>query len=295
MKTTFGKIRRYTGVAALTALVASFAWGAGDKDALLAVVGGEKIDQKYLEQKILTLPRTVQLRYDRSALGPKMLEDIIDAKVFAHAAREAKLDERPLVQFRIKDAIEGILASEYQAYLLEKALPTEEEVRKYYEENKDKFKIPEALKVKHIAVKSEKEATEVLARLKKGEDFSEIAKAVSIHQTPNKDGDLGWVGKGMLLPEIEAVAFSLRDKPNTLSKIIEAGGLFHIIKIEGYKPEAIVPIEKARDQILPALGREKQKGVIEEARNRLREKMGVKVFREGEKPAAPETGTSKKK
>ena len=129
----------------------------------LAVVGGEKIDERYLEQKIQTLPRIVQSRYDKTALGPKVLEDIVDSKVFAHAARELKLDERPLVQFKIKDAIDGILAVEYQTYLLEKAFPTEAEVKKYYDDNKDRFKIPEAVKVRHIALKSEKEAKEVLA------------------------------------------------------------------------------------------------------------------------------------
>ncbi|RJR19303.1 MAG: hypothetical protein C4582_10615 [Desulfobacteraceae bacterium] len=289
------KIKRYATAAALIFAGVTLAWGAGETARLLAVVGGEKIDEKYLEQKIQTLPRIVQSRYDRTALGPKVLEDIVDAKVFAHAAREAKLDENPLVQFKIKDAIEGILATEYQAYILEKALPTEAEVKKYYEDNKDKFKIPETVKVRHIALKTEKEAKETLAKLKKGDDFGELAKAVSVHQTPNKDGDLGWVGKGMLLPEIEAVALSMKDRPNTLSKVIEASGLFHIIKVEGYRPETLLTFEKAKDQILPLLARERQKGVVEEARKNLREKLGVKIFGQGEAPATPSTGTGKGK
>ncbi len=259
----------------------------------LAVVGGEKIDEKYLEQKIQTLPRIVQSRYDKTALGPKVLEDIVDSKVFAHAARELKLDERPLVQFKIKDAIDGILAVEYQTYLLEKAFPTEAEVKKYYDDNKDRFKIPEAVKVRHIALKSEKEAKEVLSKLKKGADFGELAKASSVFQTQNKDGDLGWVGKGSLLPELEVVAFTMKDKPNTLSKVIEAAGQFHVIKVEGYKPAELLPLEKARDQILPVLTREKQKGVVEAARKNLREKLGVKILGQGETPSASPTEKGK--
>jgi peptidyl-prolyl cis-trans isomerase C len=283
-------MRRNVVIAALAplAICAVWFWGASlaAEGKILAIVGGEKIDEKYLEQKILTLPRIVQNRYDKTALGPKVLEDIVDAKIFAHAAREIKLEERPLVQFKIKDAVEGILAAEYQAYILEKALPTEAELRKYYEDNHDRFRIPETIKVRHIALKTEKEALDVLSKLKKGADFGELAKNSSVFQTEKKDGDLGWVGRGSLLPEIEAAAFSMKDKLNTPSKVIEAAGQFHIIRVEGYKPEQIVPFEKAKEQIMPVLAMEKQKGVVEEARKTLREKLGVKIYGEGGAPAA---------
>jgi len=223
----------------------------------------------------------------RTAAEPKVLEDIINAKVFASAAREAKLDERPLVQFKIKDAVESILAAEYRSYLLEKALPTEAELLKYYEDNKEKFKLPESIKVRHIALKTQKDAMDALAKLKKGTDFAELAKTSSVHETPNKDGDLGWVGKGQLLPELEAVAFSMKDKPNTPSKVIEAGGLFHVIRVEGYKPDVVLAFKDVRDQIQQVLAVDKQKGVVEEAIKSLREKHQVKIFSREDSTAKP--------
>jgi len=80
----------------------------------------------------------------------------------------------------------------------------------------------------HILVKTEKELTTVLERLKKGEKFSAIAKDVSLCPSKKRGGDLGTFGRGQMVKEFEKVAFSL-DK-GQISGIVKTQFGYHVIK-----------------------------------------------------------------
>lgn len=80
----------------------------------------------------------------------------------------------------------------------------------------------------HILVKTEKEANNILERLKKGEKFSAIAKDVSMCPSKKRGGDLGTFGRGQMVKEFETAAFAL-DK-GQISGIIKTQFGYHIIK-----------------------------------------------------------------
>jgi parvulin-like peptidyl-prolyl isomerase len=80
----------------------------------------------------------------------------------------------------------------------------------------------------HILVKSEKDAKEVLEKLKKGEKFSAIAKSVSRCSSRKNGGDLGFFTRGKMVKEFEKTAFAL-NKGET-SAIVKTQFGYHIIK-----------------------------------------------------------------
>ena len=80
----------------------------------------------------------------------------------------------------------------------------------------------------HILVKTEKEVNTVLERLKKGENFSAIAKDVSFCPSKKRGGDLGTFGRGQMVKEFEQVAFAL-DK-GQISGIVKTQFGYHVIK-----------------------------------------------------------------
>ena len=80
----------------------------------------------------------------------------------------------------------------------------------------------------HILVKTEKEVSAVLERLKKGEKFSAIAKDVSLCPSKKRGGDLGTFGRGQMVKEFEKTAFSL-DK-GQISGIVKTKFGYHIIR-----------------------------------------------------------------
>ena len=80
----------------------------------------------------------------------------------------------------------------------------------------------------HILVKTEKEVNTVLERLKKGENFSAIAKDVSLCPSKKRGGDLGTFGRGQMVKKFEQVAFTL--EKGQISGIVKTQFGYHIIK-----------------------------------------------------------------
>lgn len=122
---------------------------------------------------------------------------------------------------------------------------TNDEMKKYYDENKDDFYIDQ-VEASHILIKTiddedkklsdekkaeaKKKAEEVLAKAKAGEDFSELAKEYSQDTVSAKNGgDLGFFKKGEMVKPFEEAAFSM--KVGEISDLVESDFGYHIIKV----------------------------------------------------------------
>ena len=81
----------------------------------------------------------------------------------------------------------------------------------------------------HILVKNDKKAQEVLDKLSKGQSFAEMARKYSQCPSSKTGGDLGWFGKGRMVPEFEKVAFE-GEKGKVLGPVKTQFG-YHLIKI----------------------------------------------------------------
>ncbi|UCF58830.1 MAG: peptidyl-prolyl cis-trans isomerase [Candidatus Bathyarchaeota archaeon] len=88
--------------------------------------------------------------------------------------------------------------------------------------------MPNKVHCAHILVKTEKEANEVLERLKKGEKFTNIAKEVSLCPSGKRGGDLGTFGRGKMVKEFENAAFALQK--GQISSIAKTKFGYHVIK-----------------------------------------------------------------
>lgn len=89
------------------------------------------------------------------------------------------------------------------------------------------------VKASHILVKKRSEAEKILEELKKGASFAELAKNHSECPSKKRGGDLGWFGRGKMVPEFEKAAFSL--KKGELSDIVKTQFGYHIIKVTDTK------------------------------------------------------------
>jgi len=136
---------------------------------------------------------------------------------------------------------------------------TPEEIERYYKAHLDEYAAPEGVSVRHIFFKLDPtaapeevaavmaKAKEVHARLEKGEDFEKLAQQFSEGPEADKGGDLGTLGKGQMLPELEKVAFTL--KPKQVSDPIRTDVGVHILRVDKRSSASHTKLEDVKDDI----------------------------------------------
>jgi len=129
------------------------------------------------------------------------------------------------------------------------------DVERYYNQNIQQFQQPEQVHASHILLKTEgkneedvrKRAEEVLKKAKAGEDFAALAKQYSEDTSKDQGGDLGFFGKGRMVPEFETAAFSMQ--PGQISDLVKSQYGYHIIKVMERKAASTTPLDQVRAQI----------------------------------------------
>ncbi len=150
------------------------------------------------------------------------------------------------------------------------ATVTDEEVEKFYEENKDFFAVEESAKLLRIIVETQEQANKVLERLRAGEDFSKVASEVSIDPlTKGKAGDLGWVERysGLIAQDVEEKIFA--SPAGAILGPMKTSGGWEIYRILEKRPKGYQPIEEVATDIRNYLSQSKmnelwQKWIYEE-------------------------------
>ena len=180
----------------------------------------------------------------------------------------------------IKDEIRSGLARNkfMEAKWAGKINVTEDDARKYYDENTRQFEMPEQVRVSHILIKpvladpnadpNEAKAktrarTEgLLKQIKDGADFAELAKANSACPSAPKGGDLGFFPRGETTPAFEKAAFET--EIGQISDIVETKYGYHIIKVTDHKDASTASFDQAKDNIVQQLTEKKKSDIAEE-------------------------------
>jgi peptidyl-prolyl cis-trans isomerase C len=177
---------------------------------------------------------------------------IITRELLYQEAKRKGLDKKKEILIKIEDfkramLIDALLEEELKG----KSEVSEEEIRKYYEENKALFIEPLEVKIRQIFVNSELILREVLAKLSQGESFEKIASTYNIGRFKEDGGNLGYIRRGQLarsFSQFEEAAFSLKNKGD-ISDVIRTPYGFHIIKLEDMRGSHLRPLDQVKDKI----------------------------------------------
>lgn len=228
-----------------------------EKEKVVAEVDGTKITLSEFNQKMQQIPGMAHTTMDQEA-KKKMLDNLIIRHLLIQEAMNKGLDKDKEVVDKMKDVQDRILLDQFlDKEIKQKAAVTNEEVKAYFEANGAEMKENEEIHAAHILVKSKDEADAVLKRLKKGENFAEIAKDKSEDPgSKNRGGDLGFFPRGQMVPAFEDAAFKL--KPGELSDPVQTPFGYHIIKAIEKKGGKTLTLEAAQPMIQQKLMQEKQ-------------------------------------
>lgn len=244
-------------------------------ETILASFGGQTITLGEFNQLWEQIPEEYKLQLDKTTV----LNQMISEKLLIQEAKNRGLEEDEDVLEQIKKITEQILVQTLiQKEILDKVQVSEEEVEEYYKENQDKFTEKEQVHLYNILVETEEKAQEILEELKAGKDFSEVAKENSIGPSAAQGGDLGYLSKGTIIPEIEEVIFVL--EVEELSKVVKTDFGFHILKITDKKPETIKTLEEVKEDILRTLLSTKQNKAFKNLLEDLKSKAEIKINEE---------------
>jgi len=150
----------------------------------------------------------------------------------------------------------------------------DESVKQYYEEHIEEYSFPEQVRARQIVVATVEEAKEILRRLRKGEDFEQLAKEKSMMPERVYGGDLGFFARGEM-PEAFDEVFSL--KLGVLSKIIKSPYGYHIFKVEEKAEAKVQEFDEVKDEIANQIRKKKSGQLYYKWLSQLRAKAKIKI------------------
>ena len=270
-------------------------------DRIVALVNGDVITQSEMEQMGSYLFAEVRQTSTAAEREEKMkkarmevLGHLIESKLLAEEMKKRKIEvpERD-VDSAINDVLKnsGFSESELRKFLAREGMTyagyrqkvkdelgkmrlvsreikskiviDEDELRKYYQKNLEKFTDPLEVKIQQIffplppdapkdeATAVQAEARAILEKARKGEDFTELAKNFSKGPEASEGGLLGWFKHKELLPELEEAGFKL--KTGEISELIRSPAGFHIIRVlekKGGEPRPFAEVQfKIREEM----------------------------------------------
>ena len=250
-----------------------------DDDPVVAVVNGQKILRSDIEVAQQLLPRKYQ-SVPIEQMFPTLVDSIIDTKLAATDARTQKLHEVPFFRTRINRIEEQLL----QRIVLQQEMSREikgDVLDERYEKMVERLKRKEEIHARHILLKSEEEARTAIEELDKGADFAALAMKKSTGPSGPKGGDLGFFGKGQMVPEFEKAAFDIENGKYS-SEPVKTDFGYHVIKVERRRKAKVPGYESVVEKLRDEISQERGTSYVE----RLRETAVVERFTLDGKPLA---------
>ena len=243
---------------------------------VLAEVNSGSITTGDFERELKNLPEYLKAMADTAQGRKEMLDTMVIRELILQQAAKDGLDKGPELEEKLQDLKKRLIVESFLKKKVEvESKVSDEDMKKFYEQNKDKFKSGEQIKASHILVKTDKEAKAVLAQLKAGGNFEELAKKNSVDSSSAKGGDLGWFGKGSMVPAFEKAALALKE--GQVSDVVKSDFGFHIIKLTGKRPAGIRPFEEVKEQIKGAIMPTKQQEVFQKIKDELKKTAKITI------------------
>jgi len=267
-----------------------------DNSKVLATIDNEKITIEEFNKDLDKIPVNMKMIVATQSGKKNYLDKMIIKKLLLREAKKENIEKEKEFQDRLNEIKEQLVLET----LLKKKINldsqiTEEDMKKYYEKNKETFKREREINTRHILLNTEEEARQIKDKLAKGEDFVELARRYSIDPSAKASGgEIGFHPKGSLLPEYEDAAFKLK-KVGQTSGIVKTKFGYHIIKLEGIKPPSYVPYEEVKDYIKQKLAQEKQTQALEKYITDLKQSAKITINEDLLKDARPEVPEKQEK
>jgi peptidyl-prolyl cis-trans isomerase D len=245
------------------------------------ITGSASVSDAEVRQEFLK--RNTKVKFDYAVLSQD------DIRKGLHPTDEELKAFYTRNQARYKDSIPEKRQLKYvfldKSKVLGQVQVSPDEVKAYYDQHRDQYRVPEEVKVAHILIKTpppgadgkvdekgvedaRKKAEDVLKQLKGGAKLEDLAKKYSDDPGSAKQGgELGWIGRGRTVPEFEKAAFS--QAAGQTSDLVKSSYGFHIIRTEDKHEAHTKTLDEVKSEIEPLIKQQKASRMMEAAGNSL--------------------------
>lgn len=204
---------------------------------------------------------------------------LLTQRLLVEEAMKRGIQNDDTVRYKIESYKRTLIINELLRREFEgRTMVTEEEVKKYYEENIGQF-TKEIVEASHILVKKREDAEMIKSLLSQGEKFPELAIRFSLGPSAKTGGSLGEITRGQMMPDFEEALFKL-EKPGEISQIVETNFGFHIIRLDKSKIIRVQPLSEVSGKIRVLLTDKKEKEFFENYVEDLKKKIDIEIDEE---------------
>lgn len=245
---------------------------------ILASVNGIQISEQDLEIAMTRFPQENQ-QYFRTEQGKKqLLDQMVSFELVYNYAKEANLEDSDEFKYQLELMKKDLLIQAGVKKILDTVSVNDNDVKDFYDNNREMFKTEETVSAKHILVDSEEKAKEVIEKINSGTSFEDAAKEFSNCPSSEQGGNLGEFGRGRMVPEFEKAAFEL--SVGEISEPVQTQFGYHIIKVENKLQADDRPYDEVKAMIAANLLHEKQNRAYTNFVNDLKEDYKVELYSE---------------
>ena len=198
------------------------------EEIVVAKVNGDEIQLKEVLDIIDQLP----LDYRNQPLASyfdQIVDEVINTRLAAKAGEKSDLSDDPIVIEAMRIAAQKVLAENWLRIELAKTV-TQKALAKAYDAYVADTTSREEIRASHILLEDEETAVSVVKKLKEGSDFAQLAREMSTGPSGPNGGDLGYFGRGAMVPIFEQAAFGLEVGSFTTTPVQSQFG-WHVIML----------------------------------------------------------------
>jgi len=229
-------------------------------DPVVARINGAEIHRSDVMREMEMLGPQAQ-QVPPQMIYPQVLQRMIATRLVSAQGYAEKLQNDPEVKAKMKDAEVQIVAETYVHKTVQPKI-TDAKIKARYDELAAKYKPQDEVRARHILVKTEDEANELIKQIKGGADFAKLAGDKSEDKGSAKQGgDLGYFAHDAMVKPFADAAFAMK-VGDVSEKPIKTEFGYHVIKVEDKRKSSAPPLAEVKDQIVNKLGQEETDALV---------------------------------
>jgi peptidyl-prolyl cis-trans isomerase C len=250
------------------------------------------IDLEYLESSLTRQSPIVKRDLLDKDKRREYLDRLIDSEILADEAQRRGYDKNSEVVSVRKNQLASLMHRRIAEATTDDE-PTEEALRKYYDEHSSDYHKPEKARARHILLKDKTEASQLLAEIKKKKisqhEFRRMAQERSEdEETKLRGGDLTFFtrpaeakeGDPSIDPAIAEAAFKVKQTGDVYPSLVQTDKGYHIVMRTGHREKMSLSFEDAKERLVALVKREERRTRIEEQIKALEQRFPVQSFEE---------------